>query len=59
MKDMRLSEEAIEKYKKIYKKKFRKEISNEEAQKQGVQLINLVRTVYKSSNIKKQQLKSS
>ncbi|MDD5738496.1 MAG: hypothetical protein PHY72_01010 [Candidatus Pacebacteria bacterium] len=38
---MALSKEAIEKYKQIYKEKFREEISDEEARKQGENLIAL------------------
>lgn len=50
---MHLSKEAIEEYKKIYKKVEGKEISDEEAREQGTRLINLFRLLLKIDNEEK------
>jgi hypothetical protein len=42
---MSLSKQAIEEYKQIYKKNFGEEISDEEARKQGENLIELFRVI--------------
>ena len=42
-----ISQEVLDKYKKIYKKHFKKDISNEEAIKQAVNLLTLVKVVYR------------
>lgn len=42
-----LSEEQIEKFQKLYKKKFGKEISHEEAYDKGIKLVRLVDLIYK------------
>jgi hypothetical protein len=44
-----LSEEAIEDYRQIYKEEFGKEISFEEANKQGTNLVELYRLILKNS----------
>jgi hypothetical protein len=44
---MALSKEAIEEYKRIYKRNFCEEISDEEAREQGENLINLFRIIYR------------
>ncbi len=43
---MRISKEALEKYKAIYKKEFGKDISDKEALKQATNLLILVKTVH-------------
>ncbi len=45
---MKLSKEAIEKFKEIYKKKYGEEISDEEAYEKGRRLIRLVKLIYQS-----------
>ncbi len=50
-----LSNESIKEYQKIYKKKFGEEISYEGARKQGTDLVELMKLVYKP--IKKSELK--
>ena len=42
-----LSDEQISKFQKIYKTRFGKEISREEAYERGVKLMRLVKLVYK------------
>jgi hypothetical protein len=42
-----ISKEELEKFKAIYRKKFGKDISDEEALRQAVSLITLVKAVYK------------
>lgn len=42
-----LSDEQIRKYQEIYKNRFGKEISREEAYEQGVKLIRLIEITYK------------
>jgi len=42
---MDLSKEEIEEYKRIYKKVFGEEISNQEAYEQGCRLIRLIKLV--------------
>jgi len=42
-----LSDEQIIKYQTLYKKRFGKEISREEAYEQGAKLIRLVQLIYK------------
>ncbi len=42
-----LSEKAINEYKELYKKKFGKEISNQEALEQATNLMRLIEIVYK------------
>lgn len=42
-----LSDEQIKKYQALYKKRFGKEVSREEAYRQGINLIRLVELVYK------------
>jgi hypothetical protein len=49
------SDEQITKYQKLYKKRFGKEISREEAHEQGAKLIRLVELIYKP--ITKNELK--
>jgi len=44
---MPLSKEVIEEYKKIYKKEFGEEISDEEAHEQGGRLLRLSKTIYR------------
>jgi len=42
-----LSDEQITKYQMLYRNRFGKEISREEAYEQGVKLIRLIKIVYK------------
>jgi len=42
-----LSEKDIEKYRELYKKRFKKEISIEKAREDGDKLIDLMKLVYK------------
>jgi hypothetical protein len=42
-----LSDKAIEKYRRIYKKEYGKEISTEEAREQGENLVRLFKVIYK------------
>jgi hypothetical protein len=42
-----LSDEQIRKYQEIYKNRFGKEISREEAYEQGIKLIRLIKLTYK------------
>lgn len=42
-----LSDKAIEEYRRIYKKRYGKEISVKEAVEQGQNLINLFKVIYK------------
>lgn len=44
---MQISDEKIEEYRKIYKEEFGKEISKEEARRQGTNLVNLMKLIYK------------
>lgn len=44
---MALSKEAIEEYKRIYRKNFGEDISDEEAREQGENLIDLFRVIYR------------
>ncbi|MDP2946851.1 MAG: hypothetical protein Q8N88_01940 [Nanoarchaeota archaeon] len=46
------SKEAIEEFKQIYKKEFKKELTDEEAYKRATKLLSLYKTVY-GSKIKK------
>ena len=52
---MSLSKEAIEEFRKIYKKKFGKDISYQEALEKGNKLLALVRAVYKPIKQDKQK----
>jgi hypothetical protein len=45
---MKLSKEAMEKFKEIYKKKYGEEISDEEAYEKGRRLIRLFKLIYQS-----------
>jgi len=44
---MRLSQEAIEDFKRIYKKEFGKEISSADAHDLGIRLLLLIEAVYR------------
>ncbi|MBU3922995.1 hypothetical protein KJ684_02035 [Patescibacteria group bacterium] len=44
---MKLSKEAIDEYKDIYKKEFGEEISDEEAKEQGTKLLSLFKIIYR------------
>lgn len=44
---MKLSNEKIDDFQKLYKKHFNKEISREEALQKGIQLVRLVELIYK------------
>jgi hypothetical protein len=50
-----LTDEQIRKYQDIYKKRFGKEISKEEALEQGIKLVRLMEIIYKP--ITKKELK--
>lgn len=47
-----ISEEALKKFKKIYKKQFKKDISNQDALEQAASLLRMVELVYKPMTIK-------
>jgi len=42
-----LSQQAIEEYRQIYKEQFGKEISHDEALRQGIKLLRLFKAIYK------------
>ncbi len=44
---MRISKEALEEYKAIYKKEFGKDISDKEALKQAIRLLTLMKIIYR------------
>ena len=50
-----ISKEALEKYKKIYKKKFGQDISDKEALEQATSLLTLTNAIYRP--VKKSWLK--
>jgi hypothetical protein len=50
-----LPKEAIEEFKKIYKKKFNEELSNEEAIYKASTLLNLYKTVWGSDFLNKKE----
>jgi len=43
-----ISKESLEKFKKLYKERFKEELSNDEALRKATRLLNLYRTVYHS-----------
>ena len=45
-----LTDEQIENFQAIYKKRFGKEISREEAFEKGMKLVNLLKNIYKPIN---------
>jgi hypothetical protein len=51
-----LSDEQIEKYRALYKNRFGKEISREEAYEQGIKLIRLVKLVYKPMTVEEYEM---
>jgi urease accessory protein UreF len=51
-----LSDEQIEKYRALYKNRFGKEISREEAYEQGIKLIRLVKAVYKPMTVEEYEM---
>ena len=51
-----LSDEQITKFQELYKNRFHKDISREEAIEQGIKLIRLVEIVYKPMTIDEFQL---
>lgn len=53
---MKLSKEAIEDFKKIYKEEFGEEINNAEAQELGLNLLYLMKIIYPPTN-KNEELK--
>lgn len=44
---MKLSKEAIDEFKRIYLKQFKKQLSNEEANEKGVELLEFFKLIYK------------
>ncbi|NQV13382.1 MAG: hypothetical protein HQ530_03705 [Parcubacteria group bacterium] len=44
---MKISEEQLEEFKKLYKKHFDKEISDKEALEQATKLVQLIKIIYK------------
>lgn len=42
-----ISKEALEKFKKIYKEKFGKNLADQDALEQATKLLNLMKTIYK------------
>jgi len=51
---MRLSKEAIEEFKEIYKREFGKTISDEKAQELGQNLISLFKIIYRPIPVDKE-----
>ena len=51
---MELSKEAIEEYKRIYKAEFGEEISDQEAYKQAINLLQLFKIIYRPISEKKE-----
>lgn len=52
---MKLSEKAIHDFKKIYSEEFRVELSDEEANSKGVELLNFVNLIYQPIIITKNE----
>ena len=50
---MQLTEKQLSSYRNLYKRQFGVEISREKALEQGIQLLNLVKLVYKQPITKK------
>ena len=46
-----ISQEALEKYKTIYRNKFGKDISDQDALEQAIKLLTLVKAVYKPMTV--------
>jgi hypothetical protein len=46
-KDMQLSKKAIDDFKKIYFEEFKVELSDEEANVKGLELLNFIKLIYK------------
>jgi len=44
-----ISQKSLEKFKKLYKERFKEELSDDEALRKATRLLNLYRTVYGSS----------
>lgn len=44
---MQISKEKLEEFKKIYKKRFKKTLSSQDALEQGTKLLRLVELIYK------------
>ena len=44
---MRLSDKAIEEFREIYKKQFKEELSVEEANEKGLELLKFMKAIYK------------
>lgn len=51
---MPLSKEAVEEFKRLFKKRFKEELTDEEACRRATKLLNLFRAVY-GSKIKNQK----
>jgi len=43
-----ISQKSLKKFKKLYKERFKEELSNDEALRKATRLLNLYRTVYHS-----------
>ena len=56
-----LSDEAIEEFRKLYKKHYKTEISFEEARRRGQNLVNLFEVIYRPipKNVKKVDLEKA
>jgi len=55
---MRLSKKAIEEFKEIYEKEFGEKITNSEAYDKFLRLVNLLRTILKTSSKKDQDVET-
>jgi len=47
-----LSEKSVEQFRMLYKERFGEEISREEVYKQGMKLLQLIKTIYKPIKVK-------
>ncbi len=56
-----LSEEAVQKFKKLYEQRFKEKLTDKEALKRAISLLNLYRAIYTPDNKKElcQQKKKS
>ncbi len=51
-----ISKERLEEFKKIYKKRFKKDITDEEALRQATSLLRMVELVYKPMTVKEYEV---
>jgi hypothetical protein len=55
---MVLSKEAIEEFKELYKKRFKEELTDEEAYRKAIKLLDLFEVVYGSKYKKHEKIKN-